>query len=219
MTIQDVRSIGCYVQHQFLEEKYIDNFKEFFELPETRPGIVEFKKGDIEKSESVVLRDLFHDIEKIMKQVDKHLKFHKLWFQTTNSNSVHAFESKASPFLPHIDTQRYTKAMVYLTDVNLESGPFTTSKQNPNNFEELRKQIFKKVPAALEYQNNRPEFDISTVNFSPILGKRGMLVVFDTNTPHFAGKIEVGFRQILRFDYWNKKHTLKNKLFSRGHPK
>jgi hypothetical protein len=37
-----------------------------------------------------------------------------------------------------------------------------------------------------------------------------MLVVFDTNTPHFAGKIEEGFRQILRFDYWSKKHILKN---------
>jgi len=210
MTIQEVKSTGCYVQHQFLDEGHIDELKEFFKLPESRPGVVEFKEADIENSESVVLNDLFRDVEKIMKQLDKHLEFHKLWFQTTTPNSIHAFEAKASPFLPHIDTQRYTKAMVYLTDVNLESGPFTTSKQNPNDFEELRKQIFRKDPAALEYQGNRPEFDTSAINFSPILGKRGMLVVFDTNTPHFAGKIEEGFRQILRFDYWSKKHILKN---------
>jgi hypothetical protein len=62
MTLQEVKSTGCYVQHQFLDEGHIDELKKFFQLPESRPGVVEFKKADIENSESVVLSDLFRDI-------------------------------------------------------------------------------------------------------------------------------------------------------------
>ena len=211
MTILDVSLKGCFVQHHFLDDAGILELEKFFDLPESRPGVVEFDKNDIARSDSNTLIDVSNKLEKLIKQVDKHLEFHKLWFQTTNKNSINSFEAKASPFLPHIDTQRYTKAMLYMTDVNESSGPFTTSLQNPNNFEDLRKQINKKDPIALEYQRNRSEFDQSIIDFVPVTGSKGMLVVFDTNTPHFAGKVEGDkSRRILRFDYWSKKQILKN---------
>lgn len=30
MTLQEVKSTGCYVQHQFLDEGHIDELKKFF---------------------------------------------------------------------------------------------------------------------------------------------------------------------------------------------
>jgi uncharacterized UPF0160 family protein len=100
--------------------------------------------------------------------------------------------------------------MVYLTDVGSDNGPFTSSQLNPNKFENLRKQIHSKNPVWMDYQSHQKEFDMTKKTYEPILGERGMLIVFDTNTPHFAGKIISNEpRKILRFDYWDRDFILK----------
>lgn len=199
---------GFYVDYEYVKPDKIGNFNEFFKLQESRPGVVEFKIEDIKKTHNETLQELYTSISSLMKQVNSNLQFHKLWFQTTNKFSSQAFEAKASPFLPHIDTQRYIKAMLYVTDVGIHDGPFTTSKLNPNFFEELRGNIVRKITSEMNYQQERPEFNLERQTFTPITGKKGMLIVFDTNTPHFAGRMESeNVRKILRFDFWDKRHA------------
>ena len=200
---------GLYVDHKFLQDNDIQTLFPYFLLRESRPGVVEFNREKILKEKGQYLFQLFSSIENVMKVINPRLDFHKLWFQTTTKESVQSFEAKASPFLPHIDTQRYTKAMVYLTDVGTDDGPFTSSKLSPNNFENLRKKIHQKDPAWMDYQISQKEFSMTQNTYDPILGERGMLIVFDTNTPHFAGKITSNQpRKVLRFDFWDKNFIL-----------
>lgn len=211
MSIQEsVLKNGFFVDYNFLSPEIIPNFDVFFTLPSNRPGVVEFKSQEIERSGNASLIQLSHMVRGLMITINKKLEFHKLWFQTTNKHSVASFEAKASPFLPHIDTQRYTKAMIYLSDVDELDGPFTTSQLNPNSFENLRQELHNKKAQSMNYQSEKIEFDPTKTNYFPITGKKGMLIVFDTNTPHFAGKMtSENVRKILRFDFWDKRHILK----------
>lgn len=201
---------GLYVDRKFLKQDKIYNLLPYFLLRESRPGVVEFNRDKILKSDNKTLIELFQSICSLMNVINGKLEFHKLWFQTTTKDSAQSFEAKASPFLPHIDTQRYVKAMVYLTDVGSDNGPFTSSQLNPNKFENLRNQIHSKNPVWMDYQSHQKEFDMTKNTYEPILGERGMLIVFDTNTPHFAGRmISNEPRKILRFDYWDRSFILK----------
>lgn len=204
----DLESRGLYIDPKFLKKNKIENLLPYFLLKESRPGVVEFNRNKILNEKTLI--ELFKSIESLMNLINGRLEFHKLWFQTTTKDSAQSFEAKASPFLPHIDTQRYVKAMVYLTDVGRDNGPFTSSKLNPNMFENLRKHIHSKDPVWMDYQSHQKEFDMTKNTYEPILGEKGMLIVFDTNTPHFASKIMSNQpRKILRFDFWDRDFILK----------
>lgn len=127
----------------------------------------------------------------------------KIWYQSTSSSSPKEFPN-SSPFFPHMDTARYFKGMLYLSDVTENHGPFTSSTLNPDDFEATRHQLIKFLRHAKSSEMDffLQEFShFSEADFSPITATAGSLVVFDTNTPHLAGTPRGdNTRQVVRFD-------------------
>jgi len=125
------------------------------------------------------------------------LKFEKLWLVSSLPDNVN---KNALPYVPHIDKQRYLKAMVYLHDVSFENGPIHFAKlKNKINIEQKRVKLpqnYKKLRLNLIDENHLKG------NLIPKIGKAGDVIFFDTNTPHKAGVINKGYsRKVLRFDF------------------
>ena len=90
--------------------------------------------------------------------------------------------------------------MVYLHDINLDHGPIHLGKAKNNvDIEQIRKKLpqdYKKRGLNILNSNQIDG------NLTPILGRAGDVIFFDTNTPHKAGEITEGYnRKILRFDF------------------
>ena len=91
--------------------------------------------------------------------------------------------------------------MLYLSTVTNEDGPFKIADLNPDNYEIIRRELIKK-PYANDKILNKYMSSLSEKDFKPIVGKKGHLVLFDTNTPHVAGIPEIGrTRKTLRLDF------------------
>ena len=122
------------------------------------------------------------------------------------------------PYIPHIDKQRYLKAMIYLHDVSFNHGPIYLGKLDSSiDIERIRK----KLPY------NYKEKGLNSINYQqldgsliPMVGSAGDVIFFDTNTPHKAGIIKDNYsRKILRFDFeclsFNQKPTLLKHIFNK----
>lgn len=162
-----------------------------------RDNIYEFSDNTILKEPlfELVLNKIHEKFQLIVNQKD--LKFNKLWLVLTEKN----FEKKnVLPYIPHIDKQRYLKAMVYLHDVTLEHGPIHLGKVKEDvNIEFTRKNLPKNYK---EKGLNTIGQDLIEGELSPVLGEAGDVIFFDTNTPHKAGEVKAGFsRKVLRFDF------------------
>jgi len=89
----------------------------------------------------------------------------------------------------HFDRLRCLKAMVYLTDVNKNCGPLSVVPGSHRKGSELRNS-FKNAPS-YEEKKNRIEIDYPEleVEFSPLTGSAGTLILFDTDTFHKGGDV------------------------------
>lgn len=125
------------------------------------------------------------------------LKFNKLWLVSTKSNNS---IKTILPYIPHIDKQRYLKAMVYLHDISKDHGPIHLGKvKSTIDIEKKRKNL----------PNNYKIKGLNTIDekyletqMTPMIGSSGDVVFFDTNTPHKAGIVKEGLhRKVLRFDF------------------
>ena len=89
--------------------------------------------------------------------------------------------------------------MVYLNDVTIEDGPLFITKVDPNIYENFRKEL---KPDYKKRQENEVK-NLNIKDYSPLIGKFGTTIFFDTNAPHFAGKIhnENSMRKIIRFNF------------------
>ena len=122
------------------------------------------------------------------------------------------------PYIPHIDKRRYLKAMVYLHDVNLEHGPIHLGRvKSTTDIEQKRK----KLPSDYKEKglNTISDKDLDG-SLTPITGKAGDVIFFDTNTPHKAGVIKDNYyRKVLRFDferpYFNPKQSMLNRIMKK----
>ena len=174
--------------------------------------IYEFKNDDIFKEP--LFLSLLNIIQKKFELITNvtDLNFAKLWLVNSTSNDTKKTEL---PYIPHIDKQRYLKAIVYLHDVSLDHGPIHLGVVKNNiNIEKLRK----KLP------HDYKQKDLNHINdkhldgsLMPMTGEAGDVIFFDTNTPHKAGIIKNNYcRKVLRFDFerpfFNKK-TSKFKNF------
>ena len=124
------------------------------------------------------------------------IEFDDVWF-VKSVESI--YEPKKLPYVPHIDKVRKIKAMVYLNDVTIEDGPLFITNVDPNYYENFRKEL------KPDYKN-RQENEVKNLNikdYSPLYGKFGTTIFFDTNAPHFAGKIhnKSSMRKIIRFNF------------------
>lgn len=160
-------------------------------------NIKEFNKNTISKEplfESVISR-INHKFQILINATD--LKFNKLWLVNSISDDT---KKNILPYVPHIDKKRFLKAMVYLHDISLEHGPIHLGRVKNNvDVEKIRKELpqdYKIRGLNIVNKNQIKE------NLTPMLGRAGDVIFFDTNVPHKAGIIKEGFnRKVLRFDF------------------
>lgn len=179
------------------DKKYSDNGYENTSIINDQKDLIKF--NNLNKLNQNILR-LIKD-----NKLDN-IEFDDIWF-VKSVESI--YEPKKLPYIPHIDKVRKIKAMVYLNDVTIEDGPLYVAKVDPNNYEKFRKELksdFKK----------RQENEIKNLkieDYSPLNGKFGTTIFFDTNAPHFAGKIhnKNSLRKIIRFNFrFKKQNPIKN---------
>lgn len=143
------------------------------------------------------------------------LSFEKLWLVSSSSNETN---KTALPYIPHIDKRRYLKAIVYLHDVSVKHGPIHLGKvKSTIDIEQKRKEFPENYK---EKGSNTIDDESLEENLTPMTGKAGDVVFFDTNTPHKAGIINEGYyRKILRFDFerpfFNPKQTIFNYIINK----
>ena len=140
--------------------------------------------------------------------------FAKAWFVKSQSKISDPTEL---PYLPHFDKHRFLKAMIYIHEVKNEHGPIHFGKLiTPSQIDVRRKNL----PA------NYKKLGLNTIKscelksgMMPILGSKGDVIFFDTNTAHCAGIVSKGFeRHVIRFDFdvqgFNSEKSFVKRLFS-----
>lgn len=120
----------------------------------------------------------------------------KVWFQRS-TNSWTSEHDRTVPFLPHIDKRRYLKAMLYVSDVNKDSGAMETSALPPQDYERMRRRLPRNYK-----ERGLNVIDLPPAAFFPLSGAKGTIILFDTNTPHHAGEVTPDHeRRIVRLDF------------------
>ena len=124
------------------------------------------------------------------------LEFDDIWFVKSVEE---IYEPSKLPYVPHIDKIRKLKVMIYLNDVEIEDGPLFIIKTKPSRYENFRKKL--KPDYKIRQENEIKDLKIE--DYFPLKGKFGTAIVFDTNTPHFAGKLhhKNSLRKIIRFNF------------------
>ena len=158
-----------------------------------------------------VLHELSSEIRKQLESRAKvgRLRLDKIWFQITDSSVA---DQTILPYVPHFDKYRFLKGMVYLDDVNPENGPIHFGEYaNHFKVDEVRRRLpFKHKELGLNLVQPRELRDVP----SPVLGKAGDVVLFDTSAPHKAGTVAEGhIRRVVRFDFehWSFNSALRTK--------
>ncbi len=194
-----------HLDSKILEEyENIYNDKKYRDNGQVNTSIISNKK-DLKK---------FNNLNSLNQKILSLIKFNKLdniefddiWF-VKSVESI--YEPKKLPYIPHIDKVRKIKAMVYLNDVTIEDGPLFMAKVDPNNYENFRKEL---KPDYKKRQENEVK-NLNIEDYSPLNGKFGTTIFFDTNAPHFAGKIynKNSLRKIIRFNFrFKPQNPIKN---------
>jgi len=108
--------------------------------------------------------------------------------------------------------------MIYLHDVGLEDGPIHFAKvEDDVDIDERRR----KLPSNYkELGLNAVRKEDLELDFEPLTGQGGDLILFDTNTPHHAGIVADGMRRkVLRFDFehysFNPKSSISQRVLNK----
>ena len=178
-------------------------------------NIKELTKNDVlnEPLMHSLLDKIYEQFEFITGKSD--LIFLKVWLVSSKSNHTN---KEILPYIPHIDRNRKLKAMVYLHDIDLEHGPIHLGKlKHTIDIDQKRK----KLPEDFQIKGlNTIDDEHLEGALTPMTGKAGDIVFFDTNTPHKAGIVKDNYcRKILRFDferpYFNPKPSILNRLINK----
>ena len=162
-----------------------------------------FLKNDYENvaivdKENLLLDPFYQKIyRKIIETVafDKKIRLFNLWLVLSQKKN---YSKNKLPFIPHIDKRRMFKVMIYLNDVFVENGPIHLHECDVEKYENKRLSL--KKDYKINQENEIKDFKIE--NYQPCTGKFGSSIFFDSNCPHFAGKIyENNERKILRFNF------------------
>lgn len=185
-----------------------DKYYSRFLLADRYENVAQLDAENIQQSE--VLSLLQRKVESALLCEGQVLALSKVWLVETSFSNV---DTLGLPYVPHIDKDRYVKAMIYLDDVGVDDGPLTMASQAPADYEKLRLSFTKNYKARKENFINH----IPIEDYTPCIGKAGAVIFFDTNCPHFAGSVAKGARRrIIRFDYfkkeWRKKSGFLGKL-------
>lgn len=231
-SLSNLNKNGYAVIDNFFNDEQIDilekNFDDFLNNPENNdiPFHVntEFLKAKnllLEKKDnsnfekfSLVINNNF--ILNMAKQyLKKNYKPSKLMiYETIGKNNTEFKNDKKYAFVPHTDETYFLKFFLYITDVDETKGPLSVAPGTHTTFKKKRHDWIKDNRNYL----NRNKVDQSyNDEMVPLLGKRGTLIVFDTDLLHKAGLVENGaFRKVIRYDFYSYSenyNTLLKKIF------
>ena len=138
------------------------------------------------------------------------LVFDDIWFLKSDES---IYEPDSLPYVPHIDKIRKIKVIIYLNDVGIKDGPIFICKIQPSKYEFFRRKL---KPDYKLHQENIIK-DLKLENYLPQIGEFGTVIFFDTNTPHFAGRLhnKESIRKIIRFNFRYKENNFLKKLINK----
>ena len=177
-----------------------DELKAKSEYATNREHIYEVKSNEI--INHISFNNLMFKIKDLIQENFnvRNIIFQKLWLVETEHQ--HTDKSKL-PYKLHFDKRRFFKGMIYLNDVTKNHGPIHFGKIRQDvKIDKLRRKLPKNYKDL--NLNDIGEKDLLEKP-KPLLGKKGDLILFDTNEPHHAGVILSNFtRKVLRFDFYHK---------------
>lgn len=153
--------------------------------------------GRDEVNADLALSELYNFVRLKMHDISKeNFEFCKLWLVISRSQEI---SKHALPYVPHIDKMRFFKAMIYLSDVSIEEGPIHLASVDVNRYEDRRKWLPE------DYKEKRLNLIEDDLLYQPVTGNQGEIVFFDTNCPHYAGRVADGcMRKVIRLDFYIK---------------
>jgi len=118
---------------------------------------------------------------------------------------------------PHFDRIPVLKFMLYLNDMDEKNGAFTLS---PSSHSWVKKEFPLPRPPFMSTKYFKQTRQIPSVilqKLSPVCGKAGTLIIFDTDTIHHQGLVFDGESRIIRFHFCppgrlNKFYSLRERL-------
>ena len=121
-------------------------------------------------------------------------------------------DDKKLTYVPHTDETHFLKFFIYLTDVSFAEGPLTVAPGTHIKFKKIRHEWIKKNFNPLTRDKTNYDHEHEMI---PLIGKKGSLIIFDTDCLHKAGDIQESYtRKIIRFDVYSDKENYQD-LFSR----
>ena len=159
-----------------------------------RHNLVEIRNQSLKRT--TALLGLFKNIKiQYEKMLFRELYFDKLWLVRTIPGIT---DFERLPYTAHFDKTRYFKAMVYMSDVDINCGPIFLANFQVENTETVRKLL----PSDYKIKNLNKFSRSVDASLIPIIGNAGTIVFFDTNTPHKAGIVRPGhYRDVIRMDF------------------
>lgn len=124
--------------------------------------------------------------------------------KSTGKREKDYLQNKKLAFVPHTDEVNFLKFFIYLSDVSLSHGPLTVAPGTQNKFRKIRHYWIKNNfdPLTRDKTNYQHEGEMI-----PLIGKKGTLIIFDTDCLHKAGDVRSDFRKIIRVDVYSKKEN------------
>ena len=196
--------LDYHVKKNFIDSDEISILNKRFDDIKSKKTYASVHKNISELSaQETYMEPAFDNINKIIREYFvenlglKNLQLTKLWLVSTTHSDVNPSQL---PYVPHFDKLRYFKVMVYLHTITTDHGPIHLGKINNEIDIEKRR---KKLPDDYKVHglNIIDEQDLRE-GLTPLIGEAGDVIFFDTNIPHKAGILTVGYeRRVLRFDF------------------
>ena len=208
---------GHFIINNYITEDSLQQFKNFFYQEfNSSSGNLKINENVYQLNKNKIKKNIF--LKSFCVNIKNFYSFHlstnvylnKVWIQNTQFSKT---DTTVLPYIPHIDSLRFVKAMLYIENVEENNGPIELANASPDSYEELRNKI--KKGKASNIINEK-------LCIQKMIAKAGNIVLFDTNCPHKAGiGGETKTRKIIRFDFepitWNTKNLFdKFKVFTKS---
>jgi len=230
-TLENLKVNGYQVVENFINEsevklleKYFDDFlsdqNDNFPLHvntkflKSKNLFLNSKDNDyIKKFSSIIDNPYINKIAKLY--LKKNFEPSKLMIYKTEGLDDKSFiDNSKYAFVPHTDETYFLKFFIYLTDVDITHGPLNVVPKSHSIFKKKRHDWILKNKNYLK----RNKVDYSLENkMIPLVGKKGTMIIFDTDMLHKAGIIEKNkLRKVIRFDFYSfdeNYNTLPKRIF------
>ena len=204
---------GFFKAESFFNDAELADIEENFEIT-FKENMINDNTAKLDYVKIFTNKKINRIYEKINKFLEKNIDYdfylRNIWFIKTQNQNY----KPDLPFIPHIDKKRYLKVFIYINDITKDNGAFTVSTNSDlKKNEETRVKWWKENNLNPSKNKHGLLIKDNNLNFEPIEMKKGSIVCFDTNTPHFAGYVKPGnIRKVIRFNLFIDQNTSKIKF-------